>query len=390
MKLGAIAAILAGASSVAVADPIRLRGDALATTASPAGLLVLNADGSVREQVSAEAVVWMAGARTPGDEVSGDVLVIAVRARSRDGKLLGRVGRFVSSLGALRPLHVDGGSVRVRLPYRLDAEAVTGVPVVLGLGTGRAWDWVAGGRLARRLGESGSVGIAYQQRRDRGIRASEELGVDVGAELTSRSDVGARAAYDLIGEGIAEVGLTASHRRGALRTEVYATHRSPSHLVPATSLFSVIGDVPAQRGGAVLTWRAAPRLDLIGDVAALRIDRDFGPELTARARLRLDDRGAGAVTGELRRSGLGEDAWSGARLAARVPVTPSVAVSTELELVIPDVDRGRGVAWPWGLVSAAWKYSDWEAAIAIEASASPEYRHRVDGLLQLARRWNAP
>ncbi len=390
MKLGALAAFLAGASSAAAADPIRLRGDALATTASPAGLLVLNADGSVREQVTAEAVVWMAGARSPGDDVSGDVLVIAIRARSRDGRTVGRVGRFVSSLGALRPLHVDGGSLRVRLPHRFDAEAVTGVPVMLGLGTGRAWDWVAGGRLSRRIGDMGSVGLAYQQRRDRGIRASEELGIDTGAELTNRTDVGARAAYDLIGEGIAEVGLTASHRRGAWRTELYAIHRSPSHLVPATSLFSVIGDVPAQRAGSVVTWRAAPRLDLIGDVAALRIDDDFGPEVTARARLRLDDRGAGAVVGELRRSGIGDDAWTGARVAARVPVTRAISVATELELVIPDADRGRGVAWPWGLVSAAWKYNSWEAAIAIEASASPEYRHRIDGLLQVARRWSAP
>ncbi len=388
MKLAVLAATLVGIVP-ASADPIRLRGDALATTASPAGLLVLNADGALRERFTAEAVVWMAGARTPGDEVSGDVLVIAIHGRSRDGKIAGRVGRFVSTLGALRPVHVDGGSVRVRLPQRIDAEAVAGIPVVLGLGTGRAWDWVAGARLARRLGDSGAVGVAYEQRRDRGVRASEELGFDAGAALGTKTDVGARLAYDLVGEGIAEVGLTASRRHGAVRTELYASHRSPSHLVPATSLFSVIGDVPAQRGGAVITWRAAPRLDLIGDLAALRIDRDFGPELSGKARLRLDDRGAGAVTGELRRSGIGDEAWTGARLAARVPVAHAIAVSTELELVIPDQDRGRGVVWPWGLVAASWSYRDWEAAVAVEASASPEYRHRVDGLLQLTRRWSA-
>lgn len=389
MKLSVLAAVLVGVLP-ASADPIRLRGDALATTASPAGLLVLGADGSLREQVSAEAVVWMAGARTPGDDVSGDVLVIAVRGRTRDGKAMARIGRFVSSLGALRPLHVDGGTVRIHLPRRIDAEAVAGIPVVLGLGTGRAWDWVAGGRIARQLGDSGAVGIAYEQRRDRGVRASEELGFDAGTALGPRTDVGARLAYDLVGEGIAEVSLSASRRHKALRTELYASHRSPSHLVPATSLFSVIGDVPAQRGGAVLTWRAAPRLDVIGDLAALRIDRDFGPEVSGKARLRLDARGAGSITGELRRSGIGDDAWTGARLAARVPVAHAIAVSTELELVIPDQDRGRGTAWPWALVAASWQYRDWEAAVAVEASASPEYEHRVDGLFQLSRRWSAP
>lgn len=388
MKLVALAVLGLGAASAA-AEPLRLRGDALATTASPAGLLVLDADGKLEERLSAEAVVWVAGSRTPGDDASGDVLVIAVRGRTRDGKASARLGRFVSTLGALRPVHVDGGSLRLRLPRRFDVDAVAGVPVVLGLGTGRAWDWVVGGRVARQIGDGGSVGIAYGQRRDRGVRASEELGVDAGAELTKRTDVGARAAYDLVGEGLAEIAVSASHRRGSLRAELYASQRSPSHLVPATSLFSVIGDVPAQRAGTVLTWRAAPRLDVIGDVAALRADDQLGPDVTARARLRLDDKGEGQVSGELRRAGTGDEAWTGARLAARVPVSRQIVLSTELELIVPDDDR-RGTAWPWGLVAACWRRSAWEAAIAVEASASPEYTRRVDGLLQLSTRWEAP
>ena len=34
------------------------------------------------------------------------------------------------------------------------------VPVT-GLGNGRAWDWFVGGRISRRLGDYGSVGLAY-------------------------------------------------------------------------------------------------------------------------------------------------------------------------------------------------------------------------------------
>ena len=388
MKRAALLATVLAAASAA-AEPLRLRGDALATTLSPAGLLVLDADGKLEERLSAEALVWLAGARTPGENTTGDVLVIAVRGRSRDGKANARLGRFVSTMGALRPVHVDGGALRVQLPRRFDAEAVAGIPVVLGLGTGRAWDWMAGGRLSRRIGFGGSVGVAYAQRRDRGVRASEEVGVDAGAELTKRADVAARAAYNLVGGGLAEVMVTGSYRRGALRGDLYASQRSPAFLVPATSLFSVIGDVPAQRAGTVLTWRAAPRLDVTGDLAALRADDRLGPDVTARARLRLDDKGAGQITGELRRAGAGDDAWTGARLAARVPVSRQIVLSTELELVIPDDDR-RGTAWPWALVAASWRRADWEAAIAVEASASPEYTRRIDGLFQLSRRWEGP
>ena len=77
MKLaGALAIAIAG---TAHAEPLRLRADALATTASPAGLLVLEAEGEPTEGTLAEAVVWTAGIRELGD-ASGDVLV-ATRER---------------------------------------------------------------------------------------------------------------------------------------------------------------------------------------------------------------------------------------------------------------------------------------------------------------------
>ncbi|HWO25938.1 MAG TPA: hypothetical protein VNO30_44700 [Kofleriaceae bacterium] len=388
----AAAIALAGVPRPAVADPLRLRADALASTASPAGLLVLDAGGALRPGLSAEAVVWLASERAPGEDTAGDVLVIAVRGQTRSGRIGVRAGRFVSALGALRPAHVDGGALRLRLPRGLDVEAVAGVPVEPGLATGRGWDWLAGARLARRIGDGGSAGIAYVQRRDAGRLALEELGADAGLALTARHDLGARAAYDLAHPGLAEVALTASYRRRAARAELYALHRAASHLLPATSLFSVLGDVPSERAGAVITWRAAPRLDAIADLGGRRIDAARGLELALRARLRLDDRGASALSGELRRSGVAQDgtAWSGARATARIALPRALAIAAELELVAPDRDRGRGALWPWGLLAVSWERAGWQAAAAVEASASPEYRSRVDVLAQLGRRWSAP
>ena len=387
MKAAVAVALTAASCARAAADPIRLRADALATTASPAGLLVLEADGAPRSGMTAEAVVWMAGARELDDAPNGDVLVIALRGRTEEGRASGQLGRFVSALGALRVTHVDGGALRVRLPRRFDVEAVAGIPVVPGLTTARTWDWYAGGRASRRLGEWGSVGIAYAQRRDDGRLASEELAADAGFALGTRSDLGGRLAYDLANLGIAELAVTASIRRESLRTDLYATHREASHLLPATSLFSVIGDVPSQHAGVLVTWRAAPRLDVIGDAGARRVDQ-LGAELAARARLRLDDRGTSAVTGELRRSGAGDDAWLGLRGAARIALPRSLVLGSELELVIPDDPRGRGTAWPWLLGSIAYVRGDWQAAVAVEASASPLYTGRVDVLAQLNRRWS--
>jgi len=58
--------------------------------------------------------------------------------------------------------------------------------------------------------------------------------------------------------------------------------------------------------------------------------------------------------------------------------------------VRPDEARGRGMLWPWGLAAINWDRGAWQAAVAVEASASPQYRSRVDALLQLSRRWGTP
>jgi hypothetical protein len=145
--------------------------------------------------------------------------------------------------------------------------------------------------------------------------------------------------------------------------------------------------IKAGRAGAVLTWKAAPRLDLIADAGGRKIDDDYGLELVGRARLRLDDRGVSLLGAELRRSGVADDEWTGVRGMARIALGKRFTASTELELVIPDVDRSRGRVWPWALGAVSWDCGGWQAAIAAEVSASPEHTGRFDLLGQLARRW---
>jgi hypothetical protein len=148
--------------------------------------------------------------------------------------------------------------------------------------------------------------------------------------------------------------------------------------------------MPAERAGTTLTWRAAPRLDVGGDLGVRYAAGDTAPEIVARAKLRLDERGKSALSCELRRDGVGDDKWTGARGAARIALPNQLAVSTELELVIPDHDRGLGAVWPWALVSLSWDDGTWQTAIAGEASASPQDIRRVDVLVQLGRRWGKP
>jgi hypothetical protein len=381
----AIAIVCAVAAAPAAADPLRLRADALATTQSPAGLLVLEADAKASATTNAEAVVW-----TAND--AADVLVIALRARTADGRIGGRVGRFVATLGALRPIHVDGAAARVRLPKGVDVEAFGGVPVLSFEHPirERAWDWVLGGRVAHRLGDDGSVGIAMLEQRDEGRLATRELGIDAGIALGKHYDAATRLAYDLANPAIADVYASVIRRRNKLRTELYGGYRAASHLLPATSLFTVLGDTPSARGGLMVSGRLAPRLELASDMALRGAAEELGALLVLRARLALDDTLASAVTGELRRDGVGDDAWTGIRAAARIALPYALAASTELEVVVPDRNGDRGRLWPWALMALEHARGPWRAAAALEASSSPEYRRRVDVLFQLSRLWGGP
>ncbi|HTJ47220.1 MAG TPA: hypothetical protein VL463_34200 [Kofleriaceae bacterium] len=382
----ALAILIAITPAVARAEPLRLRGDAymFSTSASSVGLVDLTAGGAINDWLRADAVVWMGGGISDHD---ADVLIIDAHARSPSGHGEATLGRFVLTVGALRPLHLDGADVRTYLPHRFVVEAFGGAPVVPSFGP-RSWDWLAGARVGRRIGDWGSAGVAYLEERDHGELSTQELGFDAGGAIDKRTDASAKLAIDLISTAIAEAQLVGTRRFGAVRVDAYAIHRSPSHLLPATSLFSVLGDVPSERGGARMSWRAAPRLDLDADLGARRIGDEVGADLTARATLRLDDRGKGALGLELRREGAAPG-WTGVRGTARVPIDDALTASTELELVRPDSDA-RGAWWPWAIGALSWKQGAWDAGVAIEASASPEHRYRVDGLARVGHTWEAP
>ncbi|CAN5496233.1 hypothetical protein BH11MYX1_BH11MYX1_29400 [soil metagenome] len=410
MKLVAFSLVL---GTSAHADPLVLTANALATTASPAGLVSVSANATPADHVSVEAVVWTGGGGNLQGDSPADVLVMVMRARTESGNANVQLGRYVASLGALRPIQIDGAGGRVRLPHRLALEAYAGVPVLRDLAISRAWDWVVGTRASRQLGDEGSIGIAYLQQREDGRLSAEEVGIDGGAAIGAHEDVAAKLAYDLANPGVAEATLTASHRKGALRSELFATYRAASHLLPATSLFSVLGDVPSELIGATWTWKAAPRLDVVASLAVRHADGSpidgpalpptatalamssvsdpvagsTAPEGFVRAKLRLDERGTSMLGAELRRDGVGEAGWTGARGLARIALPASFTASSELELVLPDHDRGLGRIWPWALAALGWTGGPWNAAIAVEASASPSDRRRIDGLVQLGRTW---
>lgn len=368
--------------SIARSDPYRLRIDAVGVSGSPqtpVGLIVVQGEDRANPWVDAEALAW--AGNTNGNI---DVLTALVRLHDPHRYFEVKVGRQILTVGSLRPLHIDGVDARVRAPFGLSVEGFAGIPAPSQFGY-RAYDWASGARIAQSFGGYASLGAAYLQERANGVVTQEEVGLDLSAAPARWFDVAAHGAYDLTNPGLAEAGASLASRWGDLRPELYFTHRSPSRLLPATSLFSALGDTPSDIVGATLKWKMFPRLDVLPIVAARMTDGDVGLDATLRVTLRLDDRGEGALSLEGRRQGSGPDQWTGVRAAARVPLSRRLQASTELEIVRPDDPRGRGDYWPWGLVALRWSpVVHWEVAGAVEAASTATATRELNVLARLS------
>jgi hypothetical protein len=342
---------------------------------------VVQGEDATRPWVSAEGLVW-AGAGT--GPVTGDVLVLSVRLHEPHGFAEARAGRFVLATGAVHPVQIDGAHVIARAPWGSTAETFGGVPVVPRFGA-RAYDWLAGGRVAQKVGKAVTLGVSYVQRREDGEISNEEVGADLAAAPVRWLDLAAFGAYDVTSPGLAEARASAAVRTTDWRFELFASQLSPGRLLPATSLFSVLGDLPSQTLGATVRWRAAPRLDLLASGAAQDVAAGVGGNGWLRATLRLDDRGNGNLGLELRRVDVADAQWTGVRAIAALPLGQGFRYSSEIEIVAPDHPDGRGAAWPWGLSSLTWRSpKGWELAGAVEASSTPLHRYEADALVRLS------
>jgi len=376
-------------SARAGADPLRLRADAVADTQtetqSPTGLVVLQGEDKLRPWLGVEGLVWTG--TKPG--LTGDVLVLALHMREPHGYGELRVGRFVVATGAIFPVQIDGAEAIGRTPWGSTLEAFGGAPVVPRFGA-RTYDWLAGVRVAQHVASTVTMGVSYMQRRDDGEISNEELGADFAAAPAPWLDVAAKGAYDLTSPGIADGRVSAATRVDAYRFELFASEQSPGRLLPATSLFSVLGDFPSEMIGGTVRWAAAPRLDVLASGAGQLVGAELGMNAWIRSTLRFDEHGKGSIGLEVRRVDVSAARWTGFRVVGMQPLGGGFRFSSELEVAVPDDPNGRGVAWPWGLAALGWRSKGWEVAGAIEAASTPEYRYEANALARLSRTLELP
>lgn len=385
-----------GVSMVAAsgsAEPYRLRADAFAQAPDPAAFAVIQAEAQQRGPLlfDAEALVWTGVALDAQKNATadGEAVLASVRMRDPAHGLGLKLGRVIYYGGAVRPLYFDGAIATARAPSGTQIEAFGGVPAVPDW-EGRSFDWLVGGRLTQSAGERALVGVSYWQSRDEGAVAHSELGFEGALTPIKILALTGTAAIDTDRIGLADARVSVLLHDRVNRAEVFALRRSPSLMLPATSLFAALGSYDADQLGFTGSYRVAPRLSLSATLTVDRVAEELGATQEARAELLLDDDGKGAIGVLAKRTGAPGTSWTGARAWLRVPIAYGFGASAEVEVAVPDDPGEKGPVWPWGLVGLRYvPFRFIEAAAAVEASSSPEYDFSFGGLFRLSGAWGS-
>lgn len=367
----------------------RLRADAFGQARFPTGLLILDGEADATDWARVEAQIW-GGASEFDNEA--DLLVGRLYLHDPNNVAELSAGRLIVAPGAVRPIHLDGGSGLVRLPWDMTIEAFGGMSVEPNFEE-RNDDWAFGGRVGQKIGPWATVGVAYVERYDDSFLADREVGGDVLLRPIDQLTLTSRAAWDIISGGFSEaLGSLMYRPTDDVRIELFGSHRAPQRILPATSLFSVLGGVASQIVSGRVFWRAAPRLDLTVESGARQFEESWGERIEVGAVLRLDPLGNSAITVEgTRFGGPNNIGWTGARTTLRLFLSSNVLIGSELELVRPDRPSSRGEWWPWALGSVTYiPTRNLEVALAIEGSATAENEAALDGLLRITGRFGGP
>lgn len=348
------------------------------------GLLVLHSGYRNSSWIDADALVWTGADAGGGD---ADVLVVSVRLRAPHGLGEARFGRFILSTGAVRPVQIDGASALGRLPNGSTVELFAGMPVVPELGP-RAFDWLAGARAGQWLFEQRlGAGVSYLHRRDAGELSAEELGADLSATPLPWASLHAVAAFDLIYDDFAEARASALVHDEHDHVELFAAHRVAARLLPATSLFSVLGATPGAELGADGSWNAFPRLDLGATVALETLGDTLGYRAALRSTLRFSDVTESDLRVEVTRRELRDDGWSGARVSGAWPLARGLRAHASVELVRADHPGTRGALWPWSRAGMSYAIgARWLLSGALGLRATPELSRELTALVRVGYR----
>jgi hypothetical protein len=336
------------------------------------------------EQLRFQLAAWgRAVSSASTGEAAADVDLAYLQGHFLQRRLKVTLGRQVVAGGAARFTQLDGLHMEGHLGGSVGLSVYGGLQALPRFTSGRG-DAVTGARLFYRPSFGSEVGASFIQVLDRGLIARRDVGVDGRWALTSRLVLNASALFSEVERRLADGELAAQWQLlPTLLLSADVRRSAPDLYLPRSSLFSVFSSEQRDQVGGSALLQATSRLGLYGEYHALRTAEGQGYDAGARVRLRVGQRSS--LGAQARLLHLASNGYRQGRLFAQHALSPTLALSAELEgtrFELPVNGERQSLT---ATASASWSpASGWRAQLSGMAGSTPFFVSRYELLARLS------
>ncbi|HYV67935.1 MAG TPA: hypothetical protein VE964_16970 [Myxococcales bacterium] len=328
----------------------------------------------------------------PFDEqhTTGDLDSFFVEGRLLQRHLLLRVGRQLTTGGAVRATQVDGLAADALVAYGLGVQTWVGVPVQPRFNTSSG-DFITGGRAYWRQAFDSELGASYVYTLRKGYVAQSDVALDGSWTPIRPVTVNALAQWNLDQSRFAEgrlQGLWQVNRKLQLVADVQRT--APDLFVDHSSFFWTFSEETRDEAGGEIVYRLLQEISLEGDWHWLRVQGGHGHRAGARATYRTPYSGS-SYGAEFRFLTEPDNGYKLARVFGIRKLPRNINITLDLDAYWLEQQVNAQQHAFVGTLTGGWAFlPNWEAMLAGSLGTTPYFERRTEIIARLVYRFGIP
>jgi len=327
----------------------------------------------------------------PFDEehTTGDLDSFFVEGRLLKRHLLVRVGRQLTTGGAVRATQLDGLAADGLIAYGFGAQAWVGVPVQPRF-TQSSGDFLTGARAFWRRAFDSEVGVSYVYALRKGYVARSDVALDGSWTPIRPVTVNALAQWNVNEGRFAEGRLQALwqvDRKLQLVGDVQRT--APDLFVDRSSFFWVFSEERRDEAGGEIVYRLMEPVSLEGDWHWLKVEGGHGHRGGARATYRTPY--GGSYGAEFRLLTEPDNGYKLARLFGIRKLPRNITVTLDLDAYWLEQEINAKKSSFIATLTGGWAFlPNWEAMLAGSFGTTPYFERRTEIIARLIYHFGIP
>jgi len=328
----------------------------------------------------------------PFDEqhTTGDLDSFFVEGRLLQRHLLLRVGRQLTTGGAVRATQVDGLAADAVIAYGVGVQTWVGVPVQPRF-TQSSGDFITGARAYWRQAFDSELGASYVYTLRKGYVAQSDVALDGSWTPIRAVTVNALAQWNVDQGRFAEgrlQGLWQVDRKLQLVADVQRT--APDLFVDHSSFFWTFSEETRDEAGGEVVYRLMQEVSLEGDWHWLRVQGGHGHRGGARATYRTPY-GGSSYGAEFRLLTEPDNGYKLARIFGIRKLPRAITVTVDLDAYWLEQQVNAHQNAFVGTLTGGWAFlPNWEAMLAGSLGTTPYFERRTEIVARLVYRFGIP